>query len=799
MNIRFISAGAGTGKTYRLTELVQDRMEQGTCRPGGLIATTYTVKAANELRERLRQRLYAARLIDRSERMDEAMVGTVHGVCARILGRFAFEAGISPRIEVLSEEQAAAWLSQAVEMVCSIGEIQGIQAVADRLGQEDRQTKTYTWKDVLQQIISQARANDFAPEPLPGMAQRSCEELFAHFPPTAGVDLDAELGKAIRNAIRKIQPNGDTTKVTAEYVELLEACLRDQNAGSLRWDQWVKLTKKLPGRKSVADAAAVVAAAAAFAAHPRFRNDIQDFVGRLFTLAGRALGQYQQLKEERGLLDFGDLEHRTLDLLRGDHAGDTVLAGEIDLLVVDEFQDTSPIQLALFLELARRAREVVWVGDVKQAIYGFRGTDPVLIDTVVQELRTQDTPTERLDKSFRAVPELATLMNALFAPAFAVSLGLEACDVELQADRQPIRPAQPALEFFELENLECNKSDGRPKKLTQPQRAACVASGVATVLGPQSRWQVFDRATKRERVVQPGDIAILCRTNASAGRVAEALSQRGLPVSIGASGLLSTPEVRLAMACLRRLADRTDTLATAEIVALDGTLTAEQWLSNRLDYLAAVEVRDAGSIGAAWGTEPPYEHPVIKALDTAASSLDYLSPSEALDRALTLGNMFAVVTRWGPDATRMSQRRANLEALRGLAVSYEEACRTAHRPATVAGLLFSCDDLAKAKADAKASDEAANAIHVGTYHGAKGLEWPIVICTDFDEDTRTNLWGLNVVPDNPTMPFSMNAPLANRRLRYWPWPFGDQKADIALATRVENGPEGQEAIRLATT
>ena len=799
MNITFIPAGAGSGKTHRLTELIQQRMEQRACRPSGLIATTYTIKAANELRERIRHRLYATGLIECAERLDEAIIGTVHGVCARVLGRFAFEAGISPRIEVLSEEQAAVWLSQAVEMVCSLEEIQGIQALADHLGQEDRQTKTNTWKAVLQDIVAQARANDFAPAALPAMAQRSYDELCVRFPPVAGGDLQQDLAVAIRTAIREIRENGDTGKGTAKYVAFIEAAARDLDDDKLPWSQWVKLTKEAPGKKSERNAAPVIAIASSFAAHPRFRADIRDFAGRLFRLAGRALEQYQQLKEERGLLDFGDLEHRALELLRRDRAADIVLAGEIDLLVVDEFQDTSPIQLALFLELARRAKEVVWAGDVKQAIYGFRGTDPVLIDTVAKELRRNGVPLQRLGNSYRAVPDLVALMNAVFAPAFAASLGLDRPDVELEPDRKPIRPLQPALEFFALENQECNKTDGRPKKLTQAQYAACVASGVASLLDPQSPWQVVERTTKQQRPVGPADIAVLCRTNASAARVAEAISQRGLPASLGGSGLLGTPEIRLALACLRRLADHTDTLATAEIVALDGALTAEQWLSNRLDYLAAAEASDPGSIGALWGTEPPFEHPVVKALHGAAGSLDYLSPSEALDQALAQGNVFATVTRWGPNPTRTAQRRANLEALRALVVSYEEACRTTSRPATIAGFLFSCDDLAQAKADAKASDEAANAIHVGTYHWAKGLEWPIVVCVDLDEETRTNLWGLNVVADDPRVPFSMNAPLENRRLRYWPWPFGDQKTDIALATQIEAGPEGHEAMRLAST
>ena len=83
------------------------------------------------------------------------------------------------------------------------------------------------------------------------------------------------------------------------------------------------------------------------------------------------------------------------------------------------------------------------------------------------------------------------------------------------------------------------------------------------------------------------DIAILSRTNEGAVTVAKALQERGLPVTLGTSGLLSTPEARLTMACLRRMADPDDTLATAEIIALETGHPPEQWLEDRLRYLVA--------------------------------------------------------------------------------------------------------------------------------------------------------------------------------------------------------------------
>src|SRR6202035_496299 len=109
-----------------------------------------------------------------------------------------------------------------------------------------------------------------------------------------------------------------------------------------------------------------------------------------------------------------------------------VIREEFDLLVVDEFQDTNPIQLALFIGLAALVKRcAVWVGDVKQAIYGFRGSDPDLIDAVLDNVTSERMPT--LGITYRARPELVQVFNDLFIPALARDLGLPRKDVELRA------------------------------------------------------------------------------------------------------------------------------------------------------------------------------------------------------------------------------------------------------------------------------------------------------------------------------------------------------------------------------
>jgi ATP-dependent exoDNAse (exonuclease V) beta subunit len=202
-------------------------------------------------------------------------------------------------------------------------------------------------------------------------------------------------------------------------------------------EPWVKLSKESPGKQSSFFAEPVQAAAACFEEHPQLPADTERYVTLLFEVASRFIDRYQELKEERGLLDFVDLEERTLALLQRDEVA-RIVSDEFDLLVVDEFQDTSPIQLALFLRLAQLVQHgAVWVGDVKQAIYGFRGSDPALMDAVMA--RTRSDSKETLDTTYRARPELVQIFNELFIPAFENELGLERAVLQVCSRSEDLR------------------------------------------------------------------------------------------------------------------------------------------------------------------------------------------------------------------------------------------------------------------------------------------------------------------------------------------------------------------------
>jgi ATP-dependent helicase/nuclease subunit A len=460
-----------------------------------------------------------------------------------------------------------------------------------------------------------------------------------------------------------------------------------------------------------------------------------------------------------------------------------VIREEFDLLVVDEFQDTNPIQLALFIRLAELVKlGAVWVGDVKQAIYGFRGSDPALMEAVIRNVKAQGA--QSLNTTYRARPELVQLFNDLFIPAFQRELKLGEKEIMLRPGRAPNAALPVPLEFWELRSDQ-RSQNGTPKKLTGCQAGQALAEGIARLLA--NRCQIEDRNTGQLRSVELRDIAVLCRTNEGAATVADALRVRSFPITLGTGGLLATPEVRLAMACLRRMADASDTLATAEIIALEGESPVEHLLKDRLEYLST---HPEDPMGCNWGMDSAPPNRTVLALHEARARLAQLTPAEALDVALGVGNVFKTVSMWGPSEHQSAQRRANLETLRGLALQYERSCAATHTPTTVTGFVFWCEELAAQGSDLKAADERADAIHVLTYHTAKGLEWPVVICDDLEYEHRTNLWDITVVQD---VAFDARKPLTNRRIRFWPWPFGNHRKDITLLTKIENKAVAKEA------
>lgn len=169
-SVEFISAGAGSGKTYKLTTTLSDALESGAARPDAILATTFTIKAAKELRERARSWLLGKGRIDLATAVGQARIGTVNSVCGRLLQRFCFELGLSPDQTVLSDGQVKRLLATSLsETLDREGQAELVRLTA-RLGIEHDK-----WSRFIESVVKVARDNDISPEQLRPMGEKNAE------------------------------------------------------------------------------------------------------------------------------------------------------------------------------------------------------------------------------------------------------------------------------------------------------------------------------------------------------------------------------------------------------------------------------------------------------------------------------------------------------------------------------------------------------------------------------------------------------------------------------------------------
>lgn len=784
MNLKIISAGAGSGKTYRLTHELVQLLKSGV-RAGGIIATTFTTKAAAELQERVRVKLLEEGLTDEANDLANALIGTVHSLGVKLLKRFAFEAGVSPEAAIIADEDQQVMFNKSLATVLTNEKIQQMEYFGERLGLN--KNGRYDWRLEVKKICDVARSNDFSTEVLEkskSLSFQSFEQFLSPVSDQPASFFIQRLKSLLQETIDRLENNADETKVTAAAKDTLSASLNLLNLkGELNWHDWVKIAKLSTGAKSRDDVSELIGFASTHDAHPEFHADIRNFIYGIFEIAIEAIREYDLYKKQRGLIDYIDMEIQVKRLLDNPKVRE-VLNAELDLLMVDEFQDTSPIQLEIFLKLSTIAKHSVWVGDPKQSIYGFRGADPKLMQEIIKAvggIKAEDIQ----EFSWRSRQDLVHLSNALFSKAFT----------EMPVEQIVLKPKRtkldnPADPNFKAEPLELGDAvvhwhfqyDGEGRMPGRPWMENCIAHAVKLML--ERETFILPKNAKTSRRLQPGDITILCRSNHECLEIAEALHRAGLKAAISRNGLLLTAEARLILACLKFILNRADSLSIAEILLLAARMDIETIIENRLDYLERRKLKNG---------LPPWasEFPIIEQLNRLRAQVEELSGAEILNLTLEELDLHRIISGWG----KVPQRMDNIDELRKLALQYEEACNRLHTAASLGGLLLWLNELESNVQDTQGSGEGQEAINVMTYHKSKGLEWPVVICHSLEGKLRDTVWGINIINETDTI--DLDNILGNRWLRYWINPYSDQQHKTPLLERINESDIKSQATQQA--
>ncbi|MBU44101.1 MAG: hypothetical protein CMN76_12840 [Spirochaetaceae bacterium] len=739
-DIEIIRASAGSGKTYTLTQRILEATN-GQVRPSEIVGTTFTRKAAAELQQRLRQAFIGAHRSDDALELQNGFVGTINSICGQWLQDYALENGLSPDVQILPEEVAA--LAFQVATAEAIDRYSAeISEIADRMryhGEGFENNKAPDWKEQVQSIIGYARQNAMPRSVLLESAERSWQEMESIFDgnrpegqkkPVSWEDWSKEFQSALRTDIQRMEAN---RKEKGKLGGASAAALRKLKSLNYR------LQKNLPvsyddlcvGLASInkpeTQAGCLVELQALMEEFPyikEVREDFRRFIKLCFECAAAALQIYQDFKKHSGLMDFADQESLLLEWFEKGKAGE--IQSRIRHILVDEFQDTNPIQLALFLKLHKLAGQSTWVGDPKQSIYAFRGADPELMQSALPE----DVEPATLGFSYRSTPELVDFANALFTPVFGRD---DPKSVQLTSKRDDTPEGTQGLHHWYLSHT------GRK---SHAKLARSLARGI-------------DQLLAGDPTLKASDIAVLCRANNTASKVAAGLEEAGIRASASQGKLLETREIQLAMAGLRYLLDSSDSLAVAEIVRLHADHPGHAESIQALFNARSLSRESLEALFEEWKSHALFQR--LNQLRDRRFALDLPSAVRGVIHEMRLPFL---VARW----TNPDFRRQNLDAFSGAVQSYCQAQEALGWPAHLGGLI---EHLLNADLP-QAAGSGADAVTVMTYHGAKGLEWKVVILAELDHERAFRASGLNVVPAED---FNIEEPLAHRWIRFWPRPY----------------------------
>ncbi len=782
MKVEIVSAGAGTGKTWRLSHDLANALLDGSARPEGVVAITYTIKAAAELEGRIRKVLLEKGRPDLAARVRDGYLGTIHSVCQRLCREFALEAGLSPYLEPIPDSERRHLFDRALAQVVA-GRESRLNELARRLSMGD-------WKAILRQMVDKARENGMGSQEIRRSAAGSRTTLDALLPVATATAadyakrLESELARLVPALRAEAAADRDNASARERAAAASALAAEHRRSGLPPWKAQVQLAGLVDKKKLAGVAGGFIELARSHHASEPFQSDLREMQAELFALAARAVDTFAAEKAASRVVDFGDMLALAHELVSRPAVGEA-LRHRLDLVAVDEFQDTSPIQLAVAAALGAIAGRSIWVGDRKQAIFAFQGSDPELMSAAVDWALRERAPAI-LNKSHRSRPPLVEMVSELFSRALA-PFGFPEEQVRLvAAGPDPVALAkQPAFETWRWKPEQAER-DGRQIRASE---AHAIAAGVEALLtSPPTIRERVEGAECHLRPASCRDVTVLAFRNDRCREIAAALRARGIPATVSLAGLAKEPEFLFARAALALLADPADGIAALEVSWLGGRASADPdtWLSQRLLEMAEWRAgHKAAEKAGERGSPPPLPfHDDLRVAALRAAQTAHLSPAGALDLAIRTAGIPELLRRW-PEPER---RLANLEALRAEARAYEELSRARHSAATVLGLAARLGDLDDEAI--QATPPAEDAVHVATWHGAKGLEWPVVVLSELDFGPEPDVFKASV---EPAPKFDFATPLAGRWVRYWPWPYAKMSKGLAFRDAADASPQAERA------
>ncbi|HJS86863.1 MAG TPA: double-strand break repair helicase AddA, partial [Acetobacteraceae bacterium] len=772
----FVGASAGSGKTKLLTDRLL-RLMLGGAPPERIQCLTFTKAAAAEMAVRLQRTLGRWVALDDSALGAELQalmvapteetrlraralfatvldlpggmrIGTIHAFCQGLLRRFPLEAALSPHFSVADEVAAADALHAAREDMLGAAHADGVRAALDRLAGLASAGQFHGLAATLLGHRERLAALQALGDRLAD-AQRRALGL-AHARPEDVLDAAVtwqEAG-ALRAAAALVAEKASSA-CQERAKRILDWLDCSPQARRVSWPAWRELFLTNTGKPYAAKTfvndklastnpelreAMLAEAARVVAIEDAQRGcEMAALSHALLTLAAPVLDGYTRRKDAAGLLDYDDLVGRSSALLVDPGAAWVLykLDGGLDHLLLDEAQDTAPVQWhiahALTAEFfaglgaVETTRTVFAVGDRKQSIFSFQGADAEAFDHSCATLGARVTAARgrwaepSLNVSFRSVTPVLDLVDAVFANPIAASGVCEPGSLRHESDRAgqagsvELWPLAPRPEEPETPPWTVPARNQGLKSAPQ-----VLAEALASWIAGQTGGNV--RIESRGRALRPGDVMVLVRRrNDFARSLVRALKAHGVPAAgLDRMALTDQPAVQDMLALADALLLPQDDLQFACFLTSPlGDLSDDSLMALALDRSGPLwetlraRAAERPDWGRAWA--------MFAAL---LARVDYASPHALFSEALgPLGGRARLFARLGAEAGEP------VDELLNAALAYAR-----QHPPSMQGFLHW---LRRSGAEVKREQEASGGtVRVMTVHGAKGLQAPLVILPD---------------------------------------------------------------------
>tara|TARA_R110001599_G_scaffold67867_4_gene191389 strand:+ start:11064 stop:14831 length:3768 start_codon:yes stop_codon:yes gene_type:complete len=613
-----IEASAGTGKTWSITGLYLRLVVEKNLLPENILVVTFTKAATAELTGRIRQRLQQAmsnlngqrlqndadfftelfslwekkfstdeikqRLLKALAHFDQAAIFTIHSFCQRLLNDYAFEAGGRFNLTLLNDSQelidtvVADFWRKKVSTLNADDEIWATWLIKQK-------QSPIVWRDEIQNFINKPYQKVLAPErpePLDLSLVEELKKYHCHVAAdwkTNSKSISADLESLMKDGLL----NGNSYKIKSldRYVTALDTFLQQDlrtwfstiPKDANKFSQ-LEIKSKLKKGKTINEYSFFTALDQLIESHNKYCELIEEtFLARKQNLLVELLEyldtQLALMKSEQGLLDFDEMMLNVYKALNGE-SGDILARAatkQYQSALIDEFQDTDPLQLTIFQTLfAKTKTPLFYVGDPKQAIYSFRGADIYAYYQGAASTNTQQT----LLTNYRSTPALVDSVNALFSTKqqsfIDNSISFDWVNSTEKKELVIVDQNESALQFVVAESEE-----GKPfsKGKVEPIAVANTVQQITEILAKAEKGDAyFIGCDGKKTKVRPSDIAILVPTHKQAKMFTKALSKQGvMSVRQGQDKVLKSDAAKTILRLMQAVADPSDEARVSELLA----------------------------------------------------------------------------------------------------------------------------------------------------------------------------------------------------------------------------------------